>query len=115
MDTACEELPDSANMLDSMSKEEIQEEKDGCSKTKGIVELLSGMGGCQEFDSHQRGHCECVEKDKSAAKMERVLRNFYKKFNPDGVGKGKFYHEKIGPSIYDLFRPSIYDLFKRIL
>lgn len=90
MAKGCEELPGiPAGKLDSMSASNVEKEKEACDKTKGIVDLITNMGGCQEFESHQRAHCDCVEKDKLEGKMERVLRNFYKKFNPDGIDKVK--------------------------
>ncbi|KAL7533655.1 hypothetical protein ACHAWF_004577 [Thalassiosira exigua] len=89
MEKGCEELPDAGDALDDMTEEEVKKEQDECNKTKSIVDLLANMGGCNEYDAHQRRNCECVDKAKVEDKMERVLRNFYKKFQPDGMEKGK--------------------------
>ncbi|KAL9187758.1 hypothetical protein ACHAXT_006136 [Thalassiosira profunda] len=86
MAKGCEELPDSKGKSD-MSADEIKTEQDECNKMKGIVDLLGKLGGCREYDAFQRQNCDCIAKDKVKEKMERVLRNFYKKFSPEGIDK----------------------------
>lgn len=61
--------------------------KEDCEKSAGIHELMVNMDRCQKYDSEQYSHCECVSKDAAPAKREKVLRAFYKKFNPDNVDK----------------------------
>ena len=80
-----------AEMEKCMEKscDEAGSEKEDCGKMKSIVSLIGKMGGCNEYDSYQRQNCECVDKGKVEDKMERVLRNFYKKFNPGGIDKGE--------------------------
>ena len=90
MDEGCTELPGlTPEEASSMSEDDKQKETEECKKTTGIVKLLANMSGCNEYDGQQRRVCECVEKDKLEEKMERVLRNFYKKYNPDGIDKVK--------------------------
>jgi len=88
MKKSCEDLPGlDPDALASMTEEEVAKEKENCDRVKGIVDLLGNMGGCKEREALQRKSCECVEKTKLESKMERVLRNFYKKYNPEGVDK----------------------------
>jgi len=112
MEKNCKELPDSADEWDSMSGEEIKKEQDECGKMKSIVALLGNMGGCNEYDEHQRRTCECVDKDKVGDKMERVFRNFYKKFNPEGAEKVKGLVEKVQGK-RSIFNKILYGLVKK--
>jgi hypothetical protein len=63
--------------------------KSKCESTVKIQELMVKLEqSCQKYDAAQKSHCECVDKGKKVAdKRERILRNFYKKFNPDGIDK----------------------------
>jgi Group XII secretory phospholipase A2 precursor (PLA2G12) len=58
-----------------------------CESSANINELMIKMDNCQRYDQEQYTHCECVKKADAAHKRERVLRAFYKKFNPDAVDK----------------------------
>jgi Group XII secretory phospholipase A2 precursor (PLA2G12) len=44
---------------------------------------------CHKYDAAQTSHCECVAKSgtKVTEKRERILRNFYKKYNPESIDK----------------------------
>ena len=64
-----------------------EEEKSKCEKSASINDIMVKMDGCQRFDQLQSKHCECVPKDKVQTKRERVIRAFYKKFNPENVDK----------------------------
>lgn len=113
MEKGCEELSDySPTDLESMTEEKIKEAKDECSSTKGIVALLGKISGCKEYDMHQRIVCECVDKEKVHEKMERVLRNFYKKFSPEGSLKVKGLVEKAAGK-RSIFNKIMYGLVKK--
>lgn len=113
MERGCEDLSDlTAEEKESMSEEDTKKEKEECGKMKGIVELIGNMGGCTEYDSHQRSHCECVDKDKQGDKMERVLRNFYRKFNPEAVDKVKGLLQRAGGK-RSIFNKILHGLVKK--
>jgi len=64
--------------------------KQKCKSSASITKMMIGMqqGGCQNFDAYQHNACDCVATgDKANEKRERILRNFYKKFNPDSIDK----------------------------
>jgi len=112
MEESCKELPDSAASLNSMSEEEIRKEQEECGKMKSLILLLGNMGGCSERDAQQRRSCECVEKDKVGEKMERLLRNFYKKFNPEGMDKVEGLLKKVDGK-RSIFNYILYGLVKK--
>jgi len=90
MTKSCDELPGLAASYEEkqdLTEEEAAKETDNCQKMVGLVKIIRGMNGCREFEMYQMRNCECVAKNKFAANMERVLRNFYKKYKPDGIGK----------------------------
>lgn len=92
MKNSCDELPGLAASYEEkqdLTEEEVAEESESCHKMVGLVKLIRGMNGCREYEMFQMRNCECVAKDKLVANMERVLRNFYKKYKPDGIGKGR--------------------------
>ncbi|KAL7558427.1 hypothetical protein ACA910_015769 [Epithemia clementina (nom. ined.)] len=65
-----------------------EEERKECEKSMSIHLLMVKLDqSCQRYDQEQYQHCECVEKKNVANKRERVLRSFYKKFNPENVDK----------------------------
>ena len=65
-----------------------EKEKKACESTMSIHMLMAKFDqSCNRYDQEQYSHCECVDKDKAASKRERVIRSFYKKFNPDAVDK----------------------------
>jgi hypothetical protein len=63
------------------------EERKKCDSSAGIHDLMIKMDQCQKYDAEQYSHCECVPKEDAIMKREKVLRAFYKKFNPDNVDK----------------------------
>ena len=64
-----------------------EEEKSKCEKSSSINDIMVKMDGCQRYDQEQYQHCECVAKDSVQTKRERVIRAFYKKYNPESVDK----------------------------
>lgn len=74
MDKACREITN-------------DEERRKCNDSKSLTKMMMSVGGCDEFKSHQSANCECAVKSKAFEKRKRVLRNFYKKFNPEGIDK----------------------------
>lgn len=64
-----------------------EDKKSKCESSSNINELMIKMDTCQRYDQEQYTHCECVKKADAANKRERLLRAFYKKFNPDAVDK----------------------------
>ncbi|KAL3826877.1 hypothetical protein ACHAXA_000845 [Cyclostephanos tholiformis] len=98
--------------LSSMTNEEIKKEKDGCMRTKSIVQMIGKFGGCKEFDMLQRSACECVDGDKVGEKMGRLFRSFYKKFNPEGVSKVKGLLEKANGK-RSMYNKILYGLVKK--
>jgi len=64
-----------------------EEGRKQCNSSAQINELMVKMDNCQRYDQGQYSHCECVPKSEVPARRERVLRAFYKKYNPDGVDK----------------------------
>lgn len=113
MEKGCDTLSEySTTDLESMSDDDINKEKDECRSTKGIVALLGNISGCKEYDMHQRIVCECVDKEKVGEKMERVLRNFYKKYNPDGSSKVKGLLDKTAGK-RSIFNKILYGLVKK--
>jgi hypothetical protein len=98
--------------LGSMTEEEIKKEKDECGSMKSVVALMGKFNGCKEYDMHQRTSCECVDKGKVREKMERVIRNFYKKFNPEGISKVKGLVEKADGK-RSIFNKILYGLVKK--
>lgn len=105
MERNCKELPDGV-------EEDVTKEQADCKQSKSIVQLISGMGGCNEYDGHQARVCECVPKDKVEDKMERVFRNFYKKFNAEGADKVKGLLEK-AKGKRAVFNKILYSLVKK--
>ena len=74
---------------DATTTEPTEYEK--CTRSKEFMVLLRQMAGCGAFDAYQTIHCQCVEKSKVEANMERDLRLFYQEYNPDGVDKGMIF------------------------
>lgn len=67
---------------------EGDENRSKCEKSSNINDLMIKMDNCQKYDQEQYAHCQCVKKGPDAAdKRERVLRSFYKKYNPEAVDK----------------------------
>lgn len=64
-----------------------EEQKSKCEKSASINDIMVKMDGCQRYDQEQYKHCECVPKDSVQKKRERVIRAFYKKYNPENVDK----------------------------
>lgn len=64
-----------------------EEQKSKCEKSASINDIMVKMDGCQRYDQEQYKHCECVAKDSVQKKRERVIRAFYKKYNPENVDK----------------------------
>ena len=64
-----------------------EEDKAKCEKSNTINELMMKLDNCQRYEQEQYTHCECVPKDTVQSKRERVIRAFYKKFNPENVEK----------------------------
>lgn len=64
-----------------------EDEKSKCEKSASINDIMVKMDGCQRYDQEQYKHCECVPKDLVQNKRERVIRAFYKKYNPESVDK----------------------------
>ena len=113
MDAGCDTLSGySPADLRSMTEEEIKKEKDECGSMKSVVALIGKFSGCKEYDMHQRTACECVDKGKVREKMERVIRNFYKKFNPEGISKVKGLVEKADGK-RSIFNKILYGLVKK--
>ena len=64
------------------------DEKKTCESGAQVNQLMVQLdNNCANYDAAQRGHCECVAADQAPAKRERVLRAFYKKYNPEAVDK----------------------------
>lgn len=63
------------------------EEKKTCESSSSMNQILVKLDTCQKYDAAQYSNCECVPKEDAASRRERVLRAFYKKFNPDAVDK----------------------------
>ena len=77
-----------------------KEEREECEKASSIQLLMVKFDqSCQRYDQAQYTHCECVEKSKAADKRERVLRSFYKKFNPGSVDKADGLAKKVDNSV----------------
>lgn len=115
MERGCEELPAlGIDDKEAMDEEELAEEKETCMRMKGLIKLMSDMGGggCAEFEFHQQSHCECVEKDKLEGAMEKVLRAFYKKFHPASVKKVEGLLEKAAGR-RTVFNKILYTLVKK--
>ena len=64
-----------------------EEQKSKCEKSASINDIMVKMDGCQRYDQEQYKHCECAAKDSVQKKRERVIRAFYKKYNPENVDK----------------------------
>lgn len=59
-----------------------------CESGTKVNEMMVKMDqSCGRYDAEQYKHCECVKKADASHKRERVLRAFYKKFNPEAVDK----------------------------
>jgi len=84
--TFCDEefLKCSKDVCDKMSDAEAKKK---CDSSVSVNELMLKMDQCQQYNAEQGAHCQCIKKSDVASKRERVLRNFYKKFNPDSVDK----------------------------
>jgi len=63
------------------------EEKKTCVSSSSMNQILVQLDTCQRYDAAQYSNCECVPEKEAANRRERVLRAFYKKFNPDAVDK----------------------------
>mmetsp|Transcript_689 Transcript_689/g.1442 ORF Transcript_689/g.1442 Transcript_689/m.1442 type:complete len:253 (+) Transcript_689:113-871(+) len=95
MEEACESLPaNSQHVLEDMTEEETEKEKEMCDRARQLMILYGQMSGCGPYDAHQSLHCECVAKEKVDEKRERVLTEFYKEYNPESVNKVKGLVEK---------------------
>lgn len=64
-----------------------EEQRKQCETSKQMNEIMASIAQCGPYDREQNNHCECVPKEDAPSKRERVLRAFYKKFNPDSVDK----------------------------
>jgi hypothetical protein len=64
-----------------------EEKKKKCESSASIHELMVKMDQCQRYDTEQYSHCECAPSAEAPKKRERILRQFYKKFNPDSIEK----------------------------
>jgi hypothetical protein len=65
-----------------------EEKKAQCQKTVNLNDLMIKLdNNCQKHSQEQYKHCDCVSKSDAPAKRERILRNFYKKFSPEGLDK----------------------------
>ena len=84
--TACDEdfLKCTKNVCNVMDTEEQREK---CHSSASIHELMVKMDACRKYDAEQYSHCDCVPKNQAPAKRQRVLRSFYKKYNPDSIDK----------------------------
>lgn len=58
-----------------------------CTQSSKIYELMINMESCQQYDTQQRAHCDCVKQEEAPKRRRDVLRKFYKKFNPESLGK----------------------------
>ena len=58
-------------------------EKESCESTQEMQKLMASMGGCKDYDAGQQSSCQCMAPEKAIARRDRVLRDFYKKFNPE--------------------------------
>ena len=63
------------------------EAKKSCESSSSMNQILVQLDNCQKYDAAQASHCECVPKEDVSNKRERVLRAFYKKFNPEAMDK----------------------------
>ena len=59
------------------------EAKKSCESTQSIQVMMAGMGGCKDYDAGQASGCQCMAPEKAVARRERILRDFYKKYNPE--------------------------------
>jgi Group XII secretory phospholipase A2 precursor (PLA2G12) len=84
--TSCdaEFLKCTQSVCDAMGSEDQREK---CRSSASIHELMVKMDQCKKYDAEQYSHCECVPASQARAKRQRVLRSFYKKFNPDSIDK----------------------------
>jgi hypothetical protein len=64
-----------------------EEKKSKCEKSASINDLMVKMDNCKRYEQEQYTHCECASKETVQKKRERVLRAFYKKFNPENMSK----------------------------
>jgi Group XII secretory phospholipase A2 precursor (PLA2G12) len=64
-----------------------EETKSKCEKSASINDIMVKMDNCKRYDQAQYTHCECVSKDIVQKKRERVIRAFYKKYNPNQIDK----------------------------
>lgn len=65
-----------------------EESKKKCESGASINQLMVQLDTCAAYNTGQASHCECVAKGAdAAAARERVLRAFYKKYNPTNVDK----------------------------
>jgi len=90
INTHCEE--EFTKCSDAVCDAMTDGKKEKCKSSLGIHKLMIQMQGngpnsCQQYDALQFSHCDCVPTDQANAKRERILRNFYRKFNPDAVDK----------------------------
>ena len=72
-----------------------EDQKSKCEKSASINDILVKMDRCQRYDQEQYKHCECVPKNEVQKKRERVIRAFYKKYNPENIDKVSGLVEKV--------------------
>jgi len=63
------------------------EEKKKCETAVSTKKIMLQLSQCPEFTLGQGDNCECVKNDEVSAKRSKVVRGFYKKFNPSAVDK----------------------------
>lgn len=63
------------------------EEKKNCDQSSNLYGVMLKLDQCQKYDQAQRSHCDCVPKDNVGKSRERVVRAFYKKYNPENIEK----------------------------
>jgi hypothetical protein len=80
--SACDKAFD-ACAATACDKSISKEEKERCESAQKIQSLMASMGGCKDYDAGQQSSCQCMAPEKAIARRDRVLRDFYKKFNPE--------------------------------
>lgn len=61
--------------------------KTKCESSANIHDIMLKLDQCTKYDAYQKSHCECVPTAKVPEKRERIIRNFYKKYNPENIDK----------------------------
>lgn len=72
--------------------------RDGCNKNLDTKNIIMSLGNCRDFEEGQRTGCECVKTSKAGKIRGEIIKKFYKKFNPDGMGKVDALIEKVTDS-----------------